>query len=57
MINTKSTTAFVLALSFVLGISATALADRYDDPTNTNVETIEPLDSSENRAVVLQDFA
>lgn len=57
MINIKSTTAFVLALSFVMGVSAPTLADRYDDPTNTNVETTEPLDSSENRAVILQDFA
>lgn len=57
MINSKSTTAFVLALSFVLGLSAPAMADRYDDPTNTSIETTTPFDSSENRAVILQEFA
>ncbi len=53
----KSISPFVLALSIVLGASAPAHADRYDDPTNTNIETIEPTDSSENHAVVLQGFA
>ena len=57
MIDIKSTTSFVLALSFVLGLSAPAMADRYDDPTNINIETTEPLDTSENRAVILQEFA
>lgn len=53
----KTISPFILAISIVLGASAPAVADRYDDPTNTNIETIEPTDSSENHAVVLQDFA
>ena len=57
MTTFKSLLPFVLALAVVVGFSAPAFADRYDDPTRLNIETIEPTDSSENHAVVLQDFA
>ncbi|MDA8637079.1 hypothetical protein N9L49_00510 [Rhodospirillales bacterium] len=57
MYLSKTISAFVLAVSIVLGATAPAFADRYDDPSNTRTETIEPTDSSENHAVVLQDFA
>lgn len=56
MYLSKTISAFVLAVSIVLGATAPAFADRYDDPSNTRTETIEPTDSSENHAVVLQDF-
>lgn len=53
----KSVSPFVLAVSIFLGLSAPVFADRYDDPTQTNIETTEPVDSSENHADVLLDFA
>lgn len=53
----NSISPFVLALTIVLAMSVPAHADRYDDPTRTNIETTQPLDSSENYADVMLDFA
>lgn len=57
MKTTRLFSPFVLVLSVVIGVSTPAFADRYDEPSNINIETLEPTDSSENHAVVLQDFA
>lgn len=47
----------LIALSTISVLSLPVQADRYDDPTEIVDEISEPVDSSENHAVVTLDFA
>lgn len=47
----------LIALSAISVLSLPVQADRYDDPTEIVDEISEPVDSSENHAVVTLDFA
>lgn len=60
MFTRKHLLSFVLgafAMVVVMGYSNATKADRYDDPTAFDTEVIEPVDSSENHAIVTLDFA